>query len=321
MSPVCFSIEVHEKPNIGASVMLYDHDLEIDRSEESNPIYHFALDVDAEHIREMLNERGVQSDILAVDYAARLMWERMLEGAERVLDDVVEGMPKVGDDWDMLDEMMTTHIVYDEPEFWLALEKEPELWDPPSFRIEGRMLCKSRAVADAVRANVGKYPSFDVRADADGGLVVGWSQFFFLNLLLTSAVEERFEERFGKRMEIRVLASEVGFPVRGKNLGEMRDEVQFVSRGLDDGVLWNDNIEMRALGEAERERIGELDELLGVILSVDGVEGAEFHLEGRHVQSLEDGSNIPEHIRAMASIEFGVPEYVPLDSDDPDIPF
>lgn len=301
--------------------MLYDNDLEIDRSEESNPIYHFSLDVDAEHIRRMLNERGVQSDILAVDYAIRLVWERFVHGVDGVLDEVVEGMPKIGGGWDMLDEVGTTHVVYDEPEFWLALEKDSESWDPPSFRIEGRMLCKSRAVADAVRANAGKYPSFDVRGDEDGGLVVEWSQFFFLNLFLTSAVEERFEERFGKRTEIRVLASEVGFPVRGENLGEMRDEVQFVSRGLDDGILWNDNVEMRTLGEAERDRIGELDELLGVILSVDGVESEEFHLEGRHIQSLEDGSNIPEHIRTMASIEFGVPKYVPLDSDDPDIPF
>jgi len=301
--------------------MLYDHDLEIDRSVFENPIYHFTLDVDAEHIREMLDERGIQSDILAVDYAMRMVWERLMGDVEDVLDEVVEDMPTVWDDWDMLDAIRSTHVVYDEPEFWLALEIDPLAWQPPSLRTEGRASCANKAVADAVRANADKYPSFVVKDGEDGGVVIEWENFYFLNDILASVVERRFEEKFGEKKKVPALASEFSLPIKIDEWESVREELRDIAEDYDGDGLRFDLDNLKRAGMLDRGLMGELDELLGVLLTVDGLGDCVFHCEGKHIQALEDGSNIPAQIRAMANLEIGVPQYAPLDPEDPDIPF
>lgn len=82
--------------------MLYEHEwVRIDNEENpENPIYRFAVEADAEFVRERLLECGTYGDLQHIEHALRVAWEYLLdEGLSDVLYTVTESMPHADQEW------------------------------------------------------------------------------------------------------------------------------------------------------------------------------------------------------------------------------
>lgn len=286
--------------------MLFNHSNTVDSSDDENPVFHFTVDVDAEYVRERLLERGVRGLAEDVEYVVEHVWDYILEeDLESVFDSVADEMESDGLDEEEIadwENWNPTHRIFDEKEFYLAVELAPDLlWDPPAKRVACGLRVKDSGVGKALLDGAEAYPHLRLGIDDDGWVNVHWDDEPYSCLPFARLVEERFGKKFGSEISVPVFGSYFDVPVY---LGEI-EGIRSALRGVRDG-----EVDGYALDE---RLVAELDDLLGVVGSVGGGEGPTFMFTSQHIPWEKDESNGTDLYEALAPSESS--DY------DEDIPF